>query len=186
MKNLKSKKYLILSIMIFSILFLWDILRTEIPFNKIINLLLTYIFSSLIFYISISTASRINIFFKKTKSLKNIVFYSSKNRLLLLISYFLTIGIPLILIFKNRAIDEKLIIIPLIIIAIILGIHSFLGITAEIYTRNNINNYQVENGPYGSELLGTNIGKYDKGFIIDTYIFKYSNIDYYEDKNNTL
>ena len=148
--------------------------------------ILVFILYWFIATVSVFTIIRIFKFYKKIKNLEEVKLYSKKNILLLLASILWIIGMPFLIYFFKELIKSPLSMVLIVIIVLIFGIHSFLGVVVEDYKRNNINNYNVEEGSRGSELFGVNIGEYKEGFIIDTYIFKYSDIDYFEMKNEIL
>lgn len=129
---------------------------------------------------------RIFKFYKKIKKLEDVKLYSKKNILFLIGSTILIIIIPFSMYYFREIVNSSFNLISLLIVVLIFGMHSFLGVVVEDYTRKGINNYNVEEGSRGSELFGVNIGEYKEGFIIDTYIFKYSDIDYFEMKNEIL
>ncbi|MFY9284686.1 MAG: hypothetical protein WAO56_11335 [Miniphocaeibacter sp.] len=187
MKKYFNNKLLNLTVAVFLVLI--SVLSIAIK-GFTLDKILILPFSWIIMITCINDIIRMIKFYNKSKHLKILKIYSKKNVFHFLSAIFLIVFLPIVTYFESDLIDllhmyPMYILIPLIP-SMILGLGTFLGAMVETYTRNNTNIYLVRDGFGGVDLYTVNLGVFEDGFIIETYIFKYSNINYIEEKGNDL
>lgn len=187
MKKHFNNKLLILTVGVFlALISALSIALKSFTLDKI----LVPLFSWIILVTCINYIIRIVKFYSKSKQLKSFKMYSKKNIFYFLSSIFLIVFIPIVTYFESDLIDliymyPMYILVPLVP-SMILGLSTFLGAMVETYTINNTNIYLIRDGFSGVDLYTVNLGTFEEGFIIETYIFKYSHINYIEEKGNDL